>query len=278
MTNSRRKENYMKIMKHITVICLILSIFLGTLESEAAFGSVGYVNEGPGVYTESTDREPTVTEMINWLSNNVYNRTEGEKALVREYMMISCGNNTGRQIVRATDGNMYYQIPSDVQGNRGMADAKLLSGAVLYASTNSGFLLSVDALNHIDVSVSELKDGFTLAKETKEATAGMTDLEKISYAYNYVRRDFKWDLSSDRLNRCAFPAIKRKTGCCETINGMFYLMMRASGVDADFCSGGNHRWCTVMLDGVRYHVDATTVVPYLVTDESVPEAYKPFRY
>ncbi len=87
---------------------------------------------------------------------------------------------------------------------------------------------------------------------------GMTDLEKIISAHDYLTEMCVYSLDDD-YSYTAYSIFARNTGVCQGYAYAFKYLMDAAGVECYIASSNeiDHAWNIVSLDGEYYNVDVT---------------------
>lgn len=90
-----------------------------------------------------------------------------------------------------------------------------------------------------------------------ESTDGMTDFEKVVYAYNYIILNTSYDNSLTKYT--AYNALVEGSAVCEGYAQAFFLLMDVMKINCVVVDSYlmNHSWNMVELDGQWYHLDAT---------------------
>lgn len=88
-----------------------------------------------------------------------------------------------------------------------------------------------------------------IAKDCK----GMTDYEKIKYAYDYIILNCEYYLTKDG----AYNNLLVGKSCCNGYAEAFLTIMDAMGIPCKYTVNTSHAWNTVFLEGEWYNIDTT---------------------
>ena len=109
-------------------------------------------------------------------------------------------------------------------------------------------------------------DGILKAADEEIGLSGLSDYEKIRWAYDYICSHVAYDnanLNNDAytLKYSAYAALVNGTAVCQGYANLFYLMMQRLGVDARIITGlGDgeaHAWNIVKIGSLYYLCDST---------------------
>lgn len=94
----------------------------------------------------------------------------------------------------------------------------------------------------------------------------MSDVQKVKHIYDWVIQNVEYDyeaLDYDRSTQryshagCAHSAIFEHLAICSGYVDILRWLLNESGIDCIECTGGDHAWLIVYLDGAWYALDAT---------------------
>ena len=105
-------------------------------------------------------------------------------------------------------------------------------------------------------------DGRTTVEEKVSALVAQcsaagcgTDFEKALWFHDWLINNAYYDETYTYYS--ADSILLRGTGVCDGYSKAYQLLLRAAGIATERCTGGNHAWNYVKLDGEWYHIDPT---------------------
>ena len=119
----------------------------------------------------------------------------------------------------------------------------------------------------IDAILDEITDGDMTTREKLKAA-----YDYVVQNYSYLKGDFYDVGDSSWAAEAALPIVRIGKGNCYSFAGVYYVLCRAIGVNAQVVSGyigkdhNRHGWVTVELDGEIYICDPETAWSYLYYD------------
>lgn len=113
----------------------------------------------------------------------------------------------------------------------------------------------------MDISSSEycrrLIDNYV--SNIEENTSGMSDYQKVKYAYEYLIENTKYDISN--TDQTCVSVITKGVGTCAGYSAAFSLILNRLGIPSVICMGSSegdpHAWNLVKINNNWYHVDTT---------------------
>ena len=104
-----------------------------------------------------------------------------------------------------------------------------------------------------------------LDEKVDEIIAGApsgSDYDKILYVHDYIDDNTKYDYkgaNSDKPGLChtSYGCLVDGLAVCEGYSEAFTLIMNRLGIESGICTGSNHAWNYVKLDGKYYWIDTT---------------------
>lgn len=195
-----------------------------------------------------------VTDDVQWYQRNWYATKEVAKA--------------GEDV---SDGKLTLTSDGNIKGK---SHTKNDFGKVQVWAHYKGYLYStmvnVDSVD-LTKSISENAQARARAKDIAKEWQGLPTLEKITEAYKWMTKNVKYDYSQTNLvdDQSAYSALVKLSTVCTGYAKGFKMIMDELGVPCKFISGTadygtltghitNHAWNLVEVDGVWYHVDATS--------------------
>jgi len=119
-------------------------------------------------------------------------------------------------------------------------------------SGNAGYVI-VDCVLEDDGRMTVADKVSQLASECSAACR--TDFEKALWFHDWLIYNACYDESLTYYS--ADSILLRGTGVCDGYSKAYQLLLRAVGISTERCTGGNHAWNYVNLDGEWYHIDPT---------------------
>ncbi|MCE6090544.1 hypothetical protein J7894_00210 [Mycoplasmopsis agalactiae] len=195
-----------------------------------------------------------VTDDVQWYQRNWYATKEvakaGEDVSDGKLTLTSDGNIIGKSHTKNDFGKV--QVWAHYKG-------------YLYST-----MVDVDSVD-LTKSNSENAQARARAKEIAKQWQGLPTLEKITEVYKWMTKNVKYDYSQTNLvdDQSAYSALVKLSTVCTGYAKGFKMIMDELGVPCKFISGTadygtltghitNHAWNLVEVDGVWYHVDATS--------------------
>ncbi len=91
---------------------------------------------------------------------------------------------------------------------------------------------------------------------------GSSDYEKVLFVYDYIMENTVYDYDgakSDKRSMChtSYGCLVEGKAVCEGYAAAFAYIMQMLGIESGVCTGSNHAWNYVNLDGDYYWLDAT---------------------
>ena len=104
-----------------------------------------------------------------------------------------------------------------------------------------------------------------LEEKVSEIAAGApsgSDYDKILYVHDYIADNTTYDYSganSDKPGLChtTYGCLVDGSAVCEGYAESFTLIMNRLGIESGICTGSNHAWNYVKVDGKYYWIDTT---------------------
>ncbi|MDE6783976.1 MAG: hypothetical protein K2J26_01165 [Ruminococcus sp.] len=139
-------------------------------------------------------------------------------------------------------------------------------GGTYYASTaTDGSEVSVDFLKDFDTDkipemLAELEDAAD--KLIDGIPDGSSDYEKILYVHDYIAENTEYDYDGAEASEfglwgSSYGCLVQGKAVCSGYAEAFQYIMNRLGIECGICTGSNHEWNYVKVDGEYYWTDIT---------------------
>lgn len=139
-------------------------------------------------------------------------------------------------------------------------------GGVYYAGTvTDGSEIKIDFLKDYDTyDVSEMLEELDDAANDviSGIPSGSSDYEKALYVHDYLIENTEYDHSKQAYTEfglwgSSYGCLVEKKAVCGGYSEAFHYIMQKLGIESGICTGSNHEWNYVKIDGDYYWVDVT---------------------
>ncbi|MBO5163718.1 MAG: hypothetical protein J6B75_04655 [Ruminococcus sp.] len=139
-------------------------------------------------------------------------------------------------------------------------------GGVYYAGTvTDGSEIKIEFLDDFDTyDIDKMLD--ELDKAADEVISGIpdgsSDYEKALYVHDYLAENTEYDHSRTAYTEyglwgSSYGCLVEKKAVCGGYAEAFHYIMQKLGIESGICTGSNHEWNYVKIDGDYYWVDVT---------------------
>ncbi len=139
-------------------------------------------------------------------------------------------------------------------------------GGVYYAGTvTDGSEIKIEFLDDFDTyDIDKMLD--ELDKAANEVISGIpdgsSDYEKALYVHDYLAENTEYDHSREAYTEfglwgSAYGCLVEKKAVCGGYAEAFHYIMQKLDIESGICTGSNHEWNYVKIDGDYYWVDVT---------------------
>lgn len=175
--------------------------------------------------------------------------------------MLTTGDTTSHNISKYgyNDWQKVSTLYNDVINNEGLVAYNSCFNMYYSTTKNSSGVIQTIKLENIDSGyVKRYESMKKIVDDLVEQSAGMTEVEKVVLAHDYVAANCQYS-NTGNLAYTAAGALVDKKAICVGYSRALIVLLKSMGVEAEYVSSQviNHAWVKVKVNGNWYHADPT---------------------
>lgn len=175
--------------------------------------------------------------------------------------MLTTGDTTSHNIAKYgySDWKKVSELYNEVIKNEGMVAYNSCFNMYYSTTKNSSGVIQTIKLENIDSGyVKRYESMKKIVDDLVEQSAGMTEVEKVVLAHDYVAANCQYS-NTGNLAYTAAGALVDKKAICVGYSRALIVLLKSMGVEAEYVSSQaiNHAWVKVKVNGNWYHADPT---------------------
>lgn len=217
---------------------------------------------------EVVEEEEIVEEEEQILDSSINEKLDNDTAkdndtLFKEELleMLTTGDTTSHNIAKYgySDWKKVSELYNEVIKNEGMVAYNSCYNMYYSTTKNGSGVIQTIKLENIDSGyVKRYESMKKIVDDLVEQSAGMTEVEKVVLAHDYVAANCQYS-NTGNLAYTAAGALVDKKAICVGYSRALIVLLKSMGVEAEYVSSQaiNHAWVKVKVNGNWYHADPT---------------------
>ncbi len=126
-----------------------------------------------------------------------------------------------------------------------------------YSTTKKNNIIQTIKLENIDSGyVDRYRALQAIVDDIKQQSVGMSNLEKVILAHDYVAKNCTYSTSGNLTYTAAGALVNGKALCAGYARAMI-LLLQEMGIESEMITNSTHAWVVLKLNGNWYHADPT---------------------
>lgn len=201
-----------------------------------------------------TNKMPSITEVAEELYETEWYSLFCESTVEGNTKTIVPGKIKGREVEKAFP-QLYNDCPKVFWLNNVYYTGTATDGTEI--GTNI-----IESLDEEEIPEMRKKQEKALDKALDAIPSGLSDYEKVIFVHDYLIENTKYDYKgaeSDTtgLYHHAYGCLVNQKAVCSGYARAFQMIMQELDIESGICTGSNHAWNYVKIDGDYYWIDLT---------------------